>query len=92
MINATPITGRWAIQTTAIVTRVSGIVSISVGRKTPASTISSRNGNILELLNTQTALANAQERRIQALTDWHNAKIQLASKLGRLEMGQIGSD
>jgi outer membrane protein len=43
-------------------------------------------GNILELLNTQTALANAQQRRIQALTDWRNAKIQLAAKLGRLNL------
>ncbi|KUY85246.1 Fis family transcriptional regulator [Burkholderia territorii] len=46
-------------------------------------------GNILELLNTQTALANAQQRRVQALTDWHTAKIQLAFKLGRLELDDV---
>jgi len=46
-------------------------------------------GNILELLNTQTALATAQQRRVQALADWHNAKLQLASKLGRLSMRDI---
>ncbi|MCA8306879.1 TolC family protein [Burkholderia seminalis] len=46
-------------------------------------------GNILELLNTQTALANAQQRRVQALTDWHTAKIQLAFKLGRLELDDM---
>jgi outer membrane protein len=41
-------------------------------------------GNILELMNTQTALANAKQRRIQALADWDNARIDLASKLGTL--------
>jgi outer membrane protein len=47
-------------------------------------------GNILGLLNTQTALANAQQRRVQALADWHTAKLRLASTLGRLEMKDIG--
>ncbi|MBK3786998.1 TolC family protein [Paraburkholderia aspalathi] len=46
-------------------------------------------GNILELLNTQTALARAQQRRVQALADWHNSKLQLAAKLGRLGMESI---
>lgn len=41
-------------------------------------------GNILELLNTQTALANAKQRRIQAIADWDNARVDLASKLGTL--------
>lgn len=41
-------------------------------------------GNILELLNTQTALANAKQRRVQALADWDNARVDLASKLGVL--------
>jgi outer membrane protein len=43
-------------------------------------------GSILELLNAQSALANAKKQRIQALTDWRSARLQLASKLGRLEM------
>jgi outer membrane protein len=47
-------------------------------------------GNILELLNTQTALATAKQRRIQTLADWHNAKLQLSSRLGRLDMNSIG--
>jgi outer membrane protein len=42
-------------------------------------------GNILELMNTQAALANAKQRRIEALADWDNARIDLASKLGRLD-------
>ncbi|WP_260858984.1 TolC family protein [Paraburkholderia sp. BCC1885] len=41
-------------------------------------------GNILELMNTQAALANAKQRRIQALADWDNARVDLASKLGTL--------
>jgi outer membrane protein len=48
-------------------------------------------GNILELLNTQTTLANAKERRIQALADWDNARIDLVSKLGRLDMSSIST-
>ncbi|WP_414441447.1 TolC family protein [Burkholderia sp. 22PA0106] len=42
-------------------------------------------GSILELLNTQTALANARQRKIQAIADWRTAKLQLAAKLGRLD-------
>ncbi|GJH22525.1 hypothetical protein CBA19CS22_38305 [Caballeronia novacaledonica] len=40
-------------------------------------------GSILELLNAQSALANAKKQRIQSLTDWRSARLQLASKLGR---------
>jgi len=46
-------------------------------------------GNILELLNAQSALATAKKQRIQSLTDWRSARLQLAGKLGRLGMGQI---
>ncbi|MXN76525.1 TolC family protein [Burkholderia sp. 4701] len=46
-------------------------------------------GSILELLNAQSALANAKKQRIQALTDWRSARLQLASKLGRLGMWNI---
>jgi len=49
-------------------------------------------GHILELLNTQAALANAQQQRIQALADWDNARIDLASKLGRLDMRAVADD
>jgi outer membrane protein len=49
-------------------------------------------GNILELLNAQAALADAKKQRIQALTDWRNDRLQLASKLGRLDMGSFGDD
>ncbi|WP_175761907.1 TolC family protein [Burkholderia ambifaria] len=46
-------------------------------------------GSMLELLNAQLALANAKKQRIQALTDWRSARLQLASKLGRLGMWSI---
>ncbi|CAD6520050.1 Outer membrane protein OprM [Paraburkholderia hiiakae] len=41
-------------------------------------------GSVLELLNTQAALANAKQRRVQALADWDNARVDLAGKLGVL--------
>ncbi|WP_322030078.1 TolC family protein, partial [Paraburkholderia sp. J76] len=41
-------------------------------------------GNILELLNTQAALASAKQRRVQALADWNDARVDLAAKLGTL--------
>lgn len=44
-------------------------------------------GSILELLNTQAALATARGKRIEALTDWSYARLDLAAKLGRLDMG-----
>lgn len=46
-------------------------------------------GNILELLNAQSSLAGAKKQRIQALTDWRSARLQLAAKLGRLGMSDI---
>ncbi|WP_175813722.1 TolC family protein [Burkholderia contaminans] len=49
-------------------------------------------GNILELLNTQSMLANAKKQRIQALSDWRSARLQLASKLGRLGIWSLSSE
>lgn len=46
-------------------------------------------GNILELMNTQAALANAKQRRIQALADWDNTRVDLASKLGSLTAAEL---
>lgn len=43
-------------------------------------------GNIVELLNTESALATARKQRIQALTDWRIARVQLAASLGKLGM------
>ncbi|WP_226800355.1 TolC family protein [Burkholderia sp. Z1] len=48
-------------------------------------------GNIQELLNTQSSLANAKQRRIRALTDWRSGRLQLAAKLGKLGMWSLGS-
>ncbi|AOK18974.1 MULTISPECIES: TolC family protein [Burkholderia cepacia complex] len=46
-------------------------------------------GNMLELLNAQSALAGAKRQRIQALTDWRSARLQLAAKLGKLGMWSL---
>nr|WP_183379069.1 MULTISPECIES: TolC family protein [unclassified Herbaspirillum] len=46
-------------------------------------------GNILELLNSQAALAGAKKQRIQSLTDWRTARLQLAATLGKLGMWNI---
>lgn len=43
-------------------------------------------GSVLELLNAQAALANGKKQRVRALTDWRSARLQLASKLGDIEM------
>ena len=45
--------------------------------------------NILEVLTTQTALANAQQQRIQALAGWQNARIQLAASVGNLGLSAL---
>jgi outer membrane protein len=46
-------------------------------------------GNILELLNAQTALANAQQQRVQALSDWRATRLRLAGSLGRLSTADM---
>ena len=43
-------------------------------------------GNILELLNAQSSLSDANKQRIQALADWRAARLQLAGKIGRLDI------
>jgi outer membrane protein len=48
-------------------------------------------GSILEWLNAQSALATAKRQRLQALTDWRAARLQLAGALGQLGMGQIAA-
>ncbi|WP_416769545.1 TolC family protein [Pseudomonas sp. RHF3.3-3] len=44
---------------------------------------------ILEVITTQTALANAQQQQISAMAGWQNARIQLASSLGNLDLKSI---
>ncbi len=46
-------------------------------------------GNILELLNAQSSLSDANRQRIQALTDWRAARLQLAAKMGRLGFSDL---
>jgi outer membrane protein len=49
-------------------------------------------GSILELLNSQSDLANARKQRVQAITDWRTARLQLAGKLGRLGMWSVANE
>ena len=42
-------------------------------------------GNILDLLNAQSALANARLQRIQAMLDWHVSRAALAHAIGTLD-------
>ncbi len=46
-------------------------------------------GTILELLNAQSSLAGAKRQRIQALSDWRSARLQLAARLGKLGMWRL---
>ncbi len=46
-------------------------------------------GNILELLNAQSALASAKQQRIQALSNWRTARLSLAASLGQLGLWAI---
>jgi outer membrane protein len=46
-------------------------------------------GTILELLGTQTALAQARQQRVEALTAWRYDRLALASALGQLGWADI---
>ncbi len=46
-------------------------------------------GAMIELLNAQSALAGARRQRIQSLTDWRTSRLQLAAKLGQLDMDRV---
>ena len=49
-------------------------------------------GNILELLNTQTALAQARQVRVEAITGWRYDRLALGSALGHLSWNDIRGD
>jgi outer membrane protein len=44
-------------------------------------------GMFVELLNAQTALADAQKQRVLAVSRWRTARLKLAASLGKLELG-----
>jgi len=46
-------------------------------------------GNILELLGSQSAYANALQQRIRALSDWRYARLALGASLGRLGLSTL---
>lgn len=46
-------------------------------------------GNIVELLNVQSALAKAEQQRIKTISNWHNARLKVAASVGRIGMWAI---
>lgn len=46
-------------------------------------------GNMLELLNAQTELANAEQKRIQSVSNWHTARLKVAASIGKLGLWAI---
>lgn len=46
-------------------------------------------GNILELLSAQSAVASAEQRRIEAYAGWQGARLKLAASVGRLGLWAI---
>lgn len=46
-------------------------------------------GNIVELLNVQSALAKAEEQRIKTVSNWHSARLKVAASVGRIGMWAI---
>ena len=48
-------------------------------------------GNILDVLNAQSALASARQQRVQSLYSWNIARASLAQAMGTLDRGLIDS-
>lgn len=46
-------------------------------------------GNIVELLNVQSALAKAEQQRIQTVSNWQSARLKVAASVGRIGMWAI---
>lgn len=46
-------------------------------------------GNIVELLNVQSALAKAEQQRIQTISNWQSARLKVAASVGRIGMWAI---
>lgn len=46
-------------------------------------------GNIIELLNAQSALANAERQRIKSVSNWHTARLKLAASVGKIGLWAI---
>lgn len=46
-------------------------------------------GNIVELINVQSALAKAEQQRIKTVSNWHNARLKLAASVGKIGLWAI---
>lgn len=79
-------TGTQAVRSSAdLVTSATESERVALGRYKAGA------GTIIDLLNAQTALANARLQNIQALFNWHTAKATLAQALGRLDLTELAA-
>lgn len=46
-------------------------------------------GNIVELLNVQSALAKAEQQRIKSISNWNSARLKVAASVGQIGMWAI---
>lgn len=67
------------------------LASAEASEKVAAGRYKAGVGGILDLLNAQSALASARLQKIQALYNWHIARVGLARSIGRIGFDQIGT-
>ncbi|MFA7269029.1 MAG: TolC family protein [Sterolibacterium sp.] len=67
------------------------VASAEASEKMAAGRYKAGYGTILDLLNAQSALANARQQYIQALFNWRMAKTALAQAMGQLDFSQLQS-
>jgi outer membrane protein len=72
------------LETTAMLVKIAEQSFVAVRSRYRAGV-----GSIIEILNVQASLADAKQQRVQALTDWRVARLDLAAKLGTLSMQDI---
>ena len=46
-------------------------------------------GNMLEVMTAQSALADAEQQQIAAVSDWFNAKVKLTASIGGLDLASV---
>ena len=50
-----------------------------------------RAADIVEVLNAQSALADARQERIRCLAEWHSARLRLFSSAGQMGRGSVSA-
>lgn len=81
----------YALQTSTESVRATTALMTSAGQseKVASGRYKAGVGSILEVLNAQSALANARQQHIQAQYNWRIAKASLAQAMGQLDFDQI---